>query len=126
MIRPQYHFRASDEGLLAWDVGRLISLTADLPIRDILVSEIPELDENHWYTHATPTCRSIIEHAELIDQADLSYPIILDQSGRVMDGMHRVCKALMNGVERIPCVQFPIDPKPDYVDRAPDSLPYDD
>ena len=29
---------------------------------------------------------------QLIDEVDLSYPIILDQNGRVMDGMHHFCR----------------------------------
>jgi len=91
MIRQQYHFRNSEQGLLAWDVRRLIELSEDLPVFDIEIEQISELDENHWYAHAgkVPSCRSIIEHARLIDGADLRYAIILDAQGRVMDGMHR-------------------------------------
>ena len=58
--------------------------------------------------------------------ADLAYPIILDSAGRVMDGMHRVSKALMQGATQIAAVQFEQDPAPDYVDCDPDLLPYDD
>ncbi|MOA54550.1 hypothetical protein D3C78_1781890 [compost metagenome] len=58
--------------------------------------------------------------------ADLAYPIILDSEGRVMDGMHRVSKALMQGATHIDAVQFEQDPAPDYVDCDPDALPYDD
>src|SRR6266478_5486448 len=32
--------------------------------------------------------------------------IILDNSGRVMDGMHRVCKALLQGIDTVAAVQF--------------------
>jgi hypothetical protein len=67
-----------------------------------------------------------VEHCRLISSADLSYPVILDNSGRVMDGMHRVCKALLQGIDTVAAVQFDVDPEPDYVGRDPDSLPYDD
>ena len=126
MVRPQYHFRESENGLLAWDVRRLIKLTSELAMKNIKIAEIAELDENHWYTHEVPSCRSIIEHCDLIQNADLSHPIILDPKGRVMDGMHRVCQAAMKGVAELPAVQFESDPEPDYVGRDPDSLPYDD
>lgn len=127
MIRVQYHFRPSVHGLLAWDIRRLIELSKELPFRKIDISDIAEIEENHWYAHATniPTCKSIAEHCLLINDADLSYPIILDQNGRVMDGMHRVCKALMKGLSQISAMQFSEDPEPDYVDCNPDSLPYD-
>ncbi|MNY59817.1 hypothetical protein D3C86_1963000 [compost metagenome] len=82
----------------------------------------------HWYGHGSvkPTVRSIIEHCQLMLAADLAYPIILDSAGRVMDGMHRVSKALMQGATQITAVQFEQDPAPDYVDCDPDLLPYDD
>lgn len=110
---------------MAWDVQRLIVLSKDFPTFAVSLDEIAEVKENHWYAyHDVPTCESIVEHCKLIEAADLAYPIILDQSGRVMDGMHRVCKALMLGQEVIYCVQFDQDPEPDYVDCDPDSLPY--
>jgi hypothetical protein len=128
MLRPQYHFRPSAQGLLAWNVRRLIALSRDFPVRSIKIGEIAELNENHWYAQgsAAPTCKSIAEHCALINEADLSYPIILDSAGRVMDGMHRVCKALIQGMETLPAVQFVRDPEPDYVGKRPDELPYDD
>ena len=62
-----------------------------------------------------PTPWGIIEHVRLIADSDLSYPIILDQAGRVMDGMHRVCKAVLEGSKEIAVVQFETDPAPDHV-----------
>ncbi|MEM1400969.1 MAG: hypothetical protein AAGF58_13860 [Pseudomonadota bacterium] len=127
-IRAQYHFRPSDEGLLAWDVRRLVRLSQDLPVRRVALSEIAEIDENHWFAYGDqhPTCRSIVEHARLINACDLQFPIILDQNGRVMDGMHRVCKALMKGDETVLAVQFEKDPEPDFIGRQPAELPYED
>ena len=127
-IRAQYHFRASEQGLLAWDVRRLVRLSRDLPLQAVALSDIAELDRDHWYGHgsATPTVRSVVEHCQLIMAADLAYPIILDSAGRVMDGMHRVGKALMLGHNYIDAVQFTVDPAPDYLGCDPDTLPYDE
>ena len=87
-----------------------------------------ELDETHWYDYEgdTPTCRSLLQHMQLIDEVDLDYPIILDRDGRVMDGMHRVCKALREGTDKIPAVRIVTNPEPDFAGRDPDELPYDD
>ncbi len=127
MIRAQYYFRPTAKGLLAWNVRRLVELSAGFEVQSIPLSEIAELDENHWYAYEgqIPTCRSIIEHMTLIDEADLGYPIILNADGRVMDGMHRVCKAILQGESRIRAVQFSETPPPDYIGRQPDELPYD-
>jgi hypothetical protein len=128
MIRPQYFFRQSDRGLLAWDVRRLVELARDLPVEQVPVADIAELDEAHWYAHEgdSPTCRSLLEHMQLIDEADTGYPIILDQDGRVMDGMHRVCRAVRDGKDSVRAVRFARSPEPDFVGCDPRELPYDD
>lgn len=127
-IRAQYHFRPSPEGLLAWDVRRLVRLSRGLPVQAVSLAQLAELDSEHWYGHGNirPTVRSIVEHCQLMLAAELAYPIILDSAGRVMDGMHRVSKALMQGHTHIDAVQFEQDPAPDHVDCDPDALPYDD
>lgn len=91
-IRPQYHLRPTAGGIDAFDVRRLITLSQHLPVRMIDPYSVAELDRDHGYLHgrSRPTPRSIVEHLRLVLAADLRYPIILDQDGRLMDGMHRV------------------------------------
>lgn len=113
-LRRQYHFQPDDDGHRAWDVHRLIELAADLPVVDVRLDTI-DLDTNHWFDEfSPPTVRSVILHAELIDACDLSYPIILGADGRVMDGMHRIAKAVMQGRTTVPARQFTVDPEPDH------------
>jgi hypothetical protein len=123
-VRKQYCFRPSARGLLAWDVDRLVALTSNLPRRKVALSEIRELDQPWHGDDETPTWRSMLAHLELIDAADLAYPIILAADGWVMDGMHRVAKALREGRRQIEAVQFAVDPDPDYVGRRPEDLQY--
>jgi len=124
-LRQQYHFRESEKGLMSWDVLRLIKLTSKLQVKLIPLAQIQELDEQFWYGLGTrPTCRSVAEHAKLINEVDLSYPIILCPEGRVMDGMHRVCRALIEGHDSIKAVQLETEVEPDYIGVLPDDLPY--
>jgi hypothetical protein len=125
-VRPQYHFRSSERGLLAWNVQRLCRLADKITPCRVLLSRIKEVDTCYWYDlgGGTPTCRNIIEHIKLIEATDLSYPIILDCNGCVMDGMHRVCKAVLNGETHILAVQFDADVTPDFINVNPDDLPY--
>lgn len=127
-MRKQYHSRPSDRGRLVWDVDRLVALSADLPRQHVPLSTIRELDEEYWFDgdQTRPTCRAVADHARLIEETDLSYPIILSANGRVMDGMHRVAKAYMAGRTLIEAVQFTEDPTPDYVDVDLAALPYDE
>jgi hypothetical protein len=67
-----------------------------------------------------------VDHARLIRDCDLSFPVILSSDGRVMDGMHRICQALLEGRSDIEAVRFLRDPEPDYIGIDPDDLPYDD
>jgi len=122
-MRKQYHFRPSDAGLRAWDVDRLVRLSKHLKPEPVAVAEVRELGETYW---GSMTCRDVAEHARLIHECDLTFPIILSSDGRVMDGMHRVLKALIHGESHIQAVRFRSDPEPDYVGVEPDELPYDE
>src|SRR6185436_17342972 len=96
----------SSRGLLAWEVDRLVHLSRNLPRKHIPVSRIRELDEAWSGEDERPTWRALLEHVRLIDEADLSFPIILSASGAVMDGMHRTAKAVRQGRTEIEAVQF--------------------
>ncbi|HTY73334.1 MAG TPA: hypothetical protein VMI11_13050 [Actinomycetes bacterium] len=126
-MRKQYHFwpGASGRAYDAWDVDRLIELTRGFPVVDAALDSIWELDVDYWSesgSGATP--RVLVTHMRLVEEVDPAYPIILGPDGRVMDGMHRVCRALLEGRTTIAAVRFDALPTPDYRDVQPDDLPY--
>src|SRR5437879_4312143 len=125
-MRRQYHSRHVGGRNLIWDVHRLIVLTRHYPVRQVPLSQISELDECFWFDSVPATCRAVALHAKLIHETDMAYPIILSSEGSVMDGMHRVCKALIDDRPTVSAVQFEQDPEPDYVDADMDALPYDE
>jgi len=90
------------------------------------LGSIGDLDSDYWFdgSAATPTVRRIVEHIRLVQEVDLAYPIILGTDGRVMDGMHRVARALVEGRTTIMAVQFEVQPEPDFRDCRPEDLPY--
>jgi hypothetical protein len=125
-VRKQYHFRQSDSGLLAWDVDRLLALAEALPAEALPVEEVREVETTYWFDHGDqPTVRAVVEHMRLVDDADLRYAIIVDPNGLVMDGMHRVAKALLLGQQTIDAKRLPSLPTPDYTGVQPPDLPYD-
>jgi len=102
-----------------------VELSRSFPVQEIPLADIAEIDEAYWYSiDSKPTCREIAEHAKLIEDAELEWPIILSSDHRVMDGMHRVLKALNLAQSTIRAVIFEVDPEPDYVDVQPEDLPY--
>jgi hypothetical protein len=127
-MRAQYHFRQSPQGLRAWNVHRLVAISSTLPRERVPLSAIRELNEPYWSGEPAKsiTCRRIVEHARLIRDSDLAFPVILSSDGHVMDGMHRICKALLEDLTDIEAVRFLQDPEPDYIGVDPDDLPYDD
>ena len=123
-MRKQYFFRPSPQGLLAWDVDRLARLSAGFARKVVALTDIRELDEDWSGDDGRPTWRGMVEHVRLIEEADLTFPIIFSATGEVMDGRHRVAKALLLNRTGIEAVQFERDPEPDFVGRDPDDLPY--
>ena len=125
-MRKQYYFRPSDRGLLAWDVDRLVALTKSFPQIQVQLSSVRELDEAFRSDDEPSTWRAMVDHVRLMNKADLSFPIILSAEGRVMDGMHRVAKAVLLGHTTIEAVQFTQDPEPDYIGVTPEELSYEE
>jgi hypothetical protein len=123
-VRKQYYFRQSSQGLLAWDVDRLITLSKAFPRKWLRIADLGELDRPWHGEDGPPTWRQLVEHIQMINEADLSYPIILAANSEVMDGRHRIAKAALAGRDTIECVQFEEDPPPDHVGKRPEELPY--
>src|SRR5258705_767094 len=105
-MREQYHFRSSPQGLRAWNVRHLVDLSRAFPRVRVPLSAVLELDEPYWAGESAGqmTCREVVDHARLILDGDLTFPVILSSDGRVMDGMHRICKALLQGLADIGAV----------------------
>ena len=64
------------------------------------------------YQYSEMSLKQLAGHIEAVNTADLSYPIILDEDGDIMDGRHRLMKALLNGDKTIKAVRFDNNPTP--------------
>ena len=124
-MRKQYHFRKVGEDTYIWDVDQLILQISHFPVIQVCLGEIKELDEPYWFPTRQPTTQELIDHFQLVQQADLSYPIILCPEGRIMDGMHRVAKAKMMNLQKLQAVQFEVMPEPHFINVDEDDLSYD-
>jgi hypothetical protein len=92
---------------------QLWEMAAGLPSKRVRLSELNALDDVRWFSermNKLPTCRAVAEHAKEIYDADFRFPIILSPTGVVLDGMHRLCKAFLLGMEEIDAVQLPTMP----------------
>ncbi|MEM9427372.1 MAG: hypothetical protein AAGA06_11805 [Pseudomonadota bacterium] len=125
-MRQQYHARRVGADLYVWDVHHLARLAKDMIPFNLPLDDLSELDELWWYadTEERPTPRSIAEHIVLMHQVDMSHPIILCADSRLMDGMHRALRALVEKRPLVTAVQFAATPEPDFVNVSLDDLPY--
>jgi hypothetical protein len=118
MEQKSYSHPQADGSVLVWRVERLLQLARGLPRKSVPLSSITEFDTVYWFggpQEIKPTCRAVVEHAKRIAEVDLAYPIILAAEGWVMDGMHRVAKAVLEGMQEIQAVQFEKNPEPDEI-----------
>jgi hypothetical protein len=94
-----------------WSVSRLITLAKSLPVMDIPLDHL-----FIFYKYDSLSLRELVGHMKSVNDADLKYPIILDEDGEVMDGRHRIMKALLTGKKTIKAVRFEENPSPCSVD----------
>ena len=80
----------------------------------------------YWFSGDNrPTVRGVVDHVRLIEQVDPSFPIVLGPDGRVMDGMHRIARAILEERDTITAVRFETLPEPDHVNCRPEDLQYE-
>lgn len=93
-----------------WQTTRLITLAENLEVFDL---PLKHLFIGHVYPNIQST-KSYIRHILRVLDADLKYPIILSDDGSVMNGNHRIAKAIIENKESILAVRFEKNPKPCY------------
>lgn len=89
-----------------WSVPRLIELSKDLEVFEMPLRHLM-LDYSSNYRP-----RQFVMHMRAVLDADLKYPIILDEDGEIMDGRHRILKALYLDKKTIKAVRFDENPSP--------------
>jgi len=95
-----------------WFIARLITLTKDFKPFDIPLKHL-----NVYNVFQKLTLREMVTHMKAVNDADMSYPIILDEDGEIMDGRHRIMNALLNNVKSIKAVRFDKNPDPCRVEE---------
>ena len=89
-----------------YDVLACVTASRDLPVFDMCIAS----HAMHYGPMCKGTMRSFLEHMKQVQEDDLSYPIILNEDGAIIDGRHRFCKAILRGHKTIKAVRFDIDP----------------
>lgn len=101
-------------GKSEWSISRLVELSKNFP-----VIEIPLDHLNVYFLYNEVSLREIVMHVKAVLESDLDFPIILDEDGGILDGKHRVMKAILNGESTIKAVRFEENPSPCRIDSKP-------
>jgi hypothetical protein len=95
-----------------WIVSSLWELSKDLPIYEVPLVGM-DLGQTVWDS-VGDNFLEFCKHVNLVNNADLSYPILLSPMGYIVDGRHRLAKAIINGHSTIKIQKLSTMPEPDY------------
>ena len=102
-------------GERAWHIETVWEAARGLPVEQLRIDVIGEIDEDCWFDGRPATVRAVVQHARTMYEADLARPVILSSDGQVLDGMHRIARALLDARVAVPAQRLPIDPEPDWL-----------
>lgn len=94
-----------------WYVENLIKASKDLEVFDL---DLVSLDLGVMPWRLTSVFH-FIGHSIDIKKCSLKYPVILAPAGWVMNGWHRIAKAILQGKKTIKAVRFFDLPEPDGI-----------
>lgn len=74
------------------------------------IFEMPLVGISLRHSFGDGTVDSFIYHSKRMENANLEYPIILDTTGYICDGWHRIAKAILLGYTKIKAKRLLIMP----------------
>lgn len=96
-------------------VTSLIEQAKGLPVVELPLAGI--FIGSNVFTPPIANAYELAKHMKRVQETNLEYPVIMDEEGFIMDGWHRVAKALLEGRETIKAVRFEQTPAPDYYEQ---------
>ena len=97
-----------------YDVDILIKLSENLPVEKFDLTLV-SFDDTEFIIWRLNNVRDIVAHYIRIKSADLSKPILVRSDGVVIDGRHRIIKALAKGIKWLPSKKLTREQMKEYV-----------
>jgi len=98
-----------------WFIETLWNAAASLPTSPVRLDDLPWREDSCLILGDEPNWGAFAAHCARVRDADLNYPIILSPMGDVMDGMHRIVRAFLEGRDSVPGVTLAELPEPDRI-----------
>lgn len=100
-------------GKRVWLIPSLIERAKELDQFDLPLAAV-YVGSDVW--NPIESAYDLAGHVKRVLNANMDYPVILDAEGFIMDGWHRITKALVEGRATIRAVRFDETPPCDYVE----------
>ena len=94
-----------------YNVHACISMSSELEAFDL---DIKSMNLSYARPNNEDSLKSFVAHMKSVMDADLGYPILLNEDGAIIDGRHRLCKALYLGLDTIKAKRFKSDDDASY------------
>jgi hypothetical protein len=92
-----------------WNATTLVEAAKDRPVYDLPLYSI-DLGVQPW---SLDNMLDFAEHAKRVWECEMEHPIIVDRHGYIVDGWHRVIKAILLKHKTIPAKRLTTMPDPD-------------
>lgn len=102
------------EGNKVWYANTLIKASKGLPVKTMSINNNLLDDKIYWIMD---TFFDLKNHLIRINNADLKYPVIVGPKGKIIDGWHRLMKAVQLNRTSIKFVKLDKMPPYDFIDR---------
>ena len=112
---PETHTTVRNGKRLLWYTEGLWKKAEQLVPFEVEVAGVEELDENCWFGSRAPTIREVLATLNGFKRLTSPIRLFLTTTGSLMDGRHRLCKAILEGHSKIKAVQFSSTPTPDEI-----------
>ena len=101
-------------GKSVWQIEDLWNAVEGMPVHHMPVELFVEQLQGTCWTQGdeTVTPNWVLSHTRRILGADLEYPMIIDSEGIILDGIHRLCKAVIEGRETVAVQRIVLMPDP--------------
>ncbi len=97
----------------AYAVEDLWEAAKDLPTYEVpLIGFMTDIEP---WSETGDSFHEFMRHVKLTNDADMSYPIILDPRGDIADGRHRLAKAIVDGHSTIKIKRLSTMPEPKFI-----------
>jgi len=96
----------TEREMLEWDMADLVALAATAPAKRVEVSSLSAVNKDVWFarTGRTPTLRALAAEFRQVWAADPDQPLLAVAGLGLIDGMHRLVRAMVDGRSHVALV----------------------